>query len=55
LLVGHIIFTGGLIGLATIQPGQSVNAVAFSCLVGIGLELHLFLLLQVSNCPRRTD
>ncbi len=36
-------FTGGLIGLATIQPGQSLRAIAFSCLVGIGFGAPLIL------------
>jgi hypothetical protein len=32
-----------LIGLSTIQPGQQVNAIAFSCLVGIGFGAPLIL------------
>lgn len=43
LLIGFVFFTGGIIGFATIQPGQSVNAVAFSCLVGIGFGAPLIL------------
>jgi hypothetical protein len=43
LLLGFIFFTGGLIGLSTIQPGQPVNAIAFSCLVGIGFGAPLIL------------
>lgn len=35
--------TTGLIGLATIQPGQSVNSIAFSCVTGIGLGSLLIL------------
>lgn len=34
--VGFLIFTAGIIGLATIQPTDSTNAVIFSGLAGIG-------------------
>lgn len=34
--MGFAIFTGGIIGLATINPGQSTNAIGFSVLIGIG-------------------
>ncbi|KAK5446690.1 hypothetical protein LTS15_009623 [Exophiala xenobiotica] len=34
-------FAIGLIGLATIQPGQSASAIAFSCLTGIGVGAPL--------------
>lgn len=44
LLLGFILFTGGLIGLTTIQPGQSVTAIAMSCLVGLGFGAPLVLI-----------
>lgn len=44
LLVGFVFFTGGLIGLATIQPSQSASALAFSCLLGIGFGAPLVLI-----------
>jgi Fungal trichothecene efflux pump (TRI12) len=44
LLIGFVFFTGGLIGFATVQPGQSVNAIVFSCLVGIGFGAPLILI-----------
>ncbi|KIX02766.1 uncharacterized protein Z518_08708 [Rhinocladiella mackenziei CBS 650.93] len=43
LFVGFAVFTGGLIGLATIQPGQSISAIAFSCLMGVGFGAPLIL------------
>ncbi|KIW97424.1 uncharacterized protein Z519_01008 [Cladophialophora bantiana CBS 173.52] len=44
LLIGFVLFTSGLVGLSTIQPGQSVNAIAFSCLTGIGFGAPLILI-----------
>ena len=43
LLAGFIILTGGLVGLCTVKPGQSVHALAFSVLLGIGLGAPLIL------------
>lgn len=43
LIIGFVFFTGGLIGLSTVQPGQSINAIAFSCLFGIGFGAALTL------------
>ncbi|KAJ9603759.1 hypothetical protein H2200_011945 [Cladophialophora chaetospira] len=43
MLVGFVFFTAGLVGLATIQPGQSVSAIAFACLTGIGIAAPLVL------------
>ncbi|KAK5325610.1 hypothetical protein LTR93_003830 [Exophiala xenobiotica] len=43
LLIGFVFLTAGLIGLATIQPGQSASAIAFSCLAGIGVGAPLIL------------
>ncbi|GAM43169.1 siderophore iron transporter [Talaromyces pinophilus] len=44
LIIGFILFTAGLVGLSTIQPGQSINAIAFSCLFGIGFGAALALI-----------
>lgn len=43
LLAGFVLFTGGMIGMTTIQPGQSANAIVFSCLIGIGFGAPLIL------------
>ena len=43
MFVGFLFFTAGLVGFATIQPGQSVNAIAFACLTGIGIAAPLVL------------
>jgi hypothetical protein len=45
LFVGFLIMTGGLIGLATAQPGQSTSAIAFSGLVGLGFGAPLALII----------
>jgi len=44
LLIGFVFFTAGILGLATVQPGQSVNATAFSVLAGIGFGAPLILI-----------
>lgn len=43
MLIGFVFLTVGLIGLATIQPGQPASAIAFSCLTGIGFGAPLIL------------
>ena len=43
LFLGFLIFTAGLIGLATIEPGQSISALAFSGLAGMGFSAPLIL------------
>ena len=43
LFVGFLIFTGGIVGLATIQPGDSASAIVFAALVGLGLGAPLTL------------
>jgi Fungal trichothecene efflux pump (TRI12) len=45
LCVGFLILTGGLIGLATIQPGDSTRAIIFSGLVGLGFGAPLALII----------
>lgn len=46
LLLGFGIITIGCIGLATIQPGQSTNAIAFACVSGIGFGAPLVLVVS---------
>lgn len=43
MLVGFLVLTAGIAGLATIQPNQSTNAVVFSGLAGIGFGAPLVL------------
>lgn len=43
MLVGFLIFTAGVVGLATVQPDQSTNAVVFSGLAGLGFGAPLVL------------
>jgi hypothetical protein len=45
LCVGFAILTGGIIGLATVQPGQSGVAIASITLTGLGLAGPLILIL----------
>jgi hypothetical protein len=44
LSIGFLIYTGGIIGLATLQPSSSTNAVVFSGLAGIGFAALVTLL-----------
>ncbi|OAL20453.1 hypothetical protein AYO22_08947 [Fonsecaea multimorphosa] len=43
LLLGNVIMTAGMVGLATVQPGQSTNAIAFACVAGLGFGAPLVL------------
>ena len=36
LVVGYVIYTAGMVGFATIQPGDNANAIAFAIVSGIG-------------------
>lgn len=45
LFVGFLILTGGLVGLATIQPSDSTSAIVFSGLVGMGFGAPLALII----------
>ncbi|KAJ6111889.1 hypothetical protein N7523_007950 [Penicillium sp. IBT 18751x] len=45
LFVGFLLLTGGIVGLATIQPGDSLNALIFSALAGIGFGGPIILLI----------
>jgi hypothetical protein len=42
LFVGFLLFTGGIIGFATVQPNNSTSAIAFSGLAGLGMGVHWF-------------
>lgn len=43
MFVGFAIFTAGVVGLATIQPDDSLNALVFAALAGIGFGAPLVL------------
>ena len=45
LIVGFLILTSGLVGLATIQPNNSASAIVFSGLVGLGFGAPLALII----------
>lgn len=40
-----LIFTAGIVGMATIQPSDSINAIAFSALAGVGFGAPLILVI----------
>ena len=44
LFVGFLIYTAGILGLATIQPGQSTSAIVFAALAGLGFGAPLILI-----------
>ncbi|KAK5693788.1 hypothetical protein LTR17_025026 [Elasticomyces elasticus] len=44
MFVGFVLFTAGLIGLATIEPGHSINAIVFNGLAGLGFGAPLVLI-----------
>ena len=43
--LGFLIFTAGLVGLATIEPGDSTNALVFAGLAGAGFSAALVLII----------
>jgi len=45
LFVGFLILTGGVVGLATIQPGDSTSAIIFAGLFGVGFGAPLALII----------
>ena len=45
MFIGFVIFTAGIVGLATIEPDQSTNAVVFSGLAGIGFGAPLVIVI----------
>ena len=44
MFVGFVLFTAGLIGMATIEPGDSTNAIVFDGLAGLGFGAPLVLI-----------
>jgi hypothetical protein len=44
LFVGFVLFTGGMVGFATVQPINSTSAIAFSGLAGLGMGGPLVLI-----------
>lgn len=46
LFAGFLIYTAGIVGLATIQPGDSTNALVFAGLAGIGMGAPLILVIS---------
>lgn len=45
MTIGFVIWTGAMVGFATLQPGQSANSLAFSALSGLGLAAPLGLII----------
>ena len=45
LFVGFLIFTAGIVGLATVQPKDSTNTIVFAGLAGIGFGAPLILII----------
>ena len=45
MFVGFVIFTSGIVGLATIEPDQSTNAIVFSGLAGLGFGAPLVIVI----------
>ena len=45
LAVGFLIFTGGIVGLATVQPDDDTNSLIFASLAGIGFGALIILIL----------
>ena len=45
MFTGFLIFTGGIAGMATIQPHESFNSLAFSALAGFGFGAPLILII----------
>lgn len=46
MTAGYLIFTGAIVGLATIQPGDSTNAIVFACVAGFGFGAALILVVS---------
>lgn len=44
MFVGFLIFTAGLVGMATVQPQHSTNAIVFDGLAGLGFGAPLILI-----------
>lgn len=46
LFTGFFIFTAGIVGLATIQPGNNLSQLAFAAVAGIGFGAPLILIIS---------
>lgn len=46
LIVGFVIWTAGLVGMATVQPNQPANAIVFAVMCGLGFGGPLILLIS---------
>ena len=46
LFTGFLLFTVGIIGLATIEPGDSINSLIFAALAGFGFGAPLILIIS---------
>jgi hypothetical protein len=45
MFVGFLLFTAGIVGLATVQPSQSTSAIVFSGLAGLGFGAPIILVI----------
>ena len=45
MIVGFVIFTGGIVDLATIQTGDNINELAFAAFTGLGFGATLILVI----------
>lgn len=45
LAAGFLLFTAGMAGLATLQPDDSLNAIVFAAVVGVGLASAIILII----------
>lgn len=46
MLTGFFLFTAGIIGLTTVQPGDGLNALCFAALAGVGFGAPLVLIIS---------
>ncbi|KAJ6096719.1 hypothetical protein N7486_007465 [Penicillium sp. IBT 16267x] len=44
MIAGFVILTGGVVGMATIQPGDDISSLAFAALAGLGFGAPLILI-----------
>lgn len=45
-MAGFVILTSGIVGLASIQPGDNINSLAFAALAGLGFGAPLILVIS---------
>ena len=46
LFVGYLLFTAGIVGLATIQPGDDLNQLVFAAVAGLGFGAPIVLIVS---------